>query len=259
MRKVLTGYAVYFNHRHHRAGHLYQNRYKAILCDEEQYMLELIRYVHLNPLRGKIVKDMAELSSYLWSGHRILMGKGNAEWQSTGEVLERFGKTRKKATQRYEEFVADGKGLGRRDDLTGGGLKRSAGGLSGVMALRRARERWRSDDRVLGDGSFVESVLKQNEAESLRREYLKRHGWGMNKLIDYVCALMKVSKESLRRKGRMNAVTDAKGLIVYWGKQALGMNGAEIGELMGTSRQAVSVLFQKGEKLANDKSLKLTF
>ena len=57
MRRLLTGYAVSYNRRHRRHGHLFQNRYKSILCQEDTYLLELVRYIHLNPLRAKIVKS----------------------------------------------------------------------------------------------------------------------------------------------------------------------------------------------------------
>src|SRR3989339_949437 len=124
MRKLLTGYAGYFNWRHKRVGHLYQNRYKGILCDEEAYLLELVRYVHLNPLRGGIVRNMDELCRYKWCGHGATAGKRKVMWQNVDEVLERFGNTCKYAQLKYRQFVAEGQKLGRRDEFSGGGLKR---------------------------------------------------------------------------------------------------------------------------------------
>ncbi len=73
MRCLLTGYAVYFNRKYQRSGHLFQNRYKSILCEEEPYFLELVRYIHLNPLRAGLVADMAGLDHYPWSGHAVLL------------------------------------------------------------------------------------------------------------------------------------------------------------------------------------------
>jgi putative transposase len=70
MRRLLTGYAITYNRRHKRHGHLLQNRYKSIVCDEDSYFLELVRYIHLNPLRAKQVKDMSKLDRYRWSGYR---------------------------------------------------------------------------------------------------------------------------------------------------------------------------------------------
>lgn len=68
MRWLLTGYAVSFNKRHKRAGHLFQNRYKSIPCQEDPYLLELVRYIHLNPLRVQMIKDLVALDSYPYSG-----------------------------------------------------------------------------------------------------------------------------------------------------------------------------------------------
>ena len=74
MRKLLTWYALYFNRRHRRTGHLFENRYKSILCEEEPYFLELVRYIHLNPVRAGIVADMKALDGYPWSGHHVIVG-----------------------------------------------------------------------------------------------------------------------------------------------------------------------------------------
>jgi len=91
MRRMLTGYAVSFNRRHQRSGHLFQNRYKSIVCEEEPYLLELLRYIHLNPLRAGMVKTLDELDRYPWSGHAVLMGNRSFPGQETDSVLKRFG------------------------------------------------------------------------------------------------------------------------------------------------------------------------
>jgi putative transposase len=71
MRRLLTGYAVTYNHRHLRHGQLFQNRYKSILCQEDSYLLELVRYIHLNPVRAKIVSDLNGLERYEYSVHIV--------------------------------------------------------------------------------------------------------------------------------------------------------------------------------------------
>ena len=75
MRRLMTGYAVTFNIRHRRSGHLFQNRYKSVVCEEDPYLLELMRYIHLNPLRANLVKDLKELDKYLWTGHSAILGR----------------------------------------------------------------------------------------------------------------------------------------------------------------------------------------
>ncbi|MFO7686036.1 MAG: hypothetical protein R6V60_08075 [Desulfobacterales bacterium] len=94
MRRLLTGYAVNFNLRHRRSGHLFQNRYKSILCQEEAYLLELVRYIHLNPIRAGVVADMKSLDGYPYSGHGRLMGKIKSGFRNTEKVLSLFGQTR---------------------------------------------------------------------------------------------------------------------------------------------------------------------
>jgi hypothetical protein len=88
---LLTGYAVSFNRRHRRHGQLFQNRYKSFLCEEDVYLKELLRYIHLNPLRAKVIKDLKALRKYRWCGHSALMGKAEASFQDTGYVLKLFG------------------------------------------------------------------------------------------------------------------------------------------------------------------------
>lgn len=128
MRRLLTGYAVRYNLRHRRSGHLFQNRYKSIVCEEEPYLLELVRYIHLNPLRAGIVKSIEELEGYPWCGHGVLTGRRKNDWQETEYVLRQFSEGRRKAIRSYREFIEEGKDQGRRLDLVGGGLIRSLGG-----------------------------------------------------------------------------------------------------------------------------------
>jgi REP element-mobilizing transposase RayT len=92
MRRLLTGYAINFNQRHKRVGHLFQNRYKSIICEESTYLLELVRYIHLNPLRTKLVKTMVALDNYPWSGHAVILGFQKMEGQTIETVLNFFGK-----------------------------------------------------------------------------------------------------------------------------------------------------------------------
>ncbi len=161
MRRLLTGYAVSFNRRHRRHGHLFQNRYKSILCQEDTYLLELVRYIHLNPQRAKLVKSLTETDRYLYSGHSVLMGNVTRDFQDTDYVLRQFGKKISTARKAYRAYIEKGIGQGRRPDLVGGGLIRSAGGWSMVKAMRRVQDHMKSDERILGDGEFTQSVLEE--------------------------------------------------------------------------------------------------
>lgn len=101
MRRLLTGYAVVFNHRHDRSGHLFQNRYKSIICQEDGYLLELVRYIHLNPLRAHVVPGLERLDRFPWSGHAVIMGKQGMKGQDAVLILNLFGTTKAKARREY--------------------------------------------------------------------------------------------------------------------------------------------------------------
>ncbi len=127
MRRLLTGYAVSYNLRHRRHRHLFQNRYKSIVCDGDSYFTELVRYIHLNPLSVGLVKDLKELEKYPYCGHGTILGRPASSWQDCDSVLAQFGRRASEATEAYRRFVAEGIALGRRPELVGGGLTRSAG------------------------------------------------------------------------------------------------------------------------------------
>jgi REP element-mobilizing transposase RayT len=110
MRQLNGVYAQHFNRRHQLVGHLFQGRYHAILVQKESYLLELARYLVLNPVRANMVRSPAE---WPWSSYGYMLGnKEPPEWLDTDSILTRFSSTRSKAVQAYIEFVAAGIGLG---------------------------------------------------------------------------------------------------------------------------------------------------
>jgi REP element-mobilizing transposase RayT len=225
MKKLLTGYVVNFNRRHKRHGYLFQNRYKSIVCEEERYLMELVRYIHLNPYRAGLVKDMAGLAGYPWSGHGTLMGKREREWQERGEILGRFGGDERKGRRGYARFMAEGMSQGRRPELTGGGLVRSAGGWSEVMAMRRQKRPEAADHRVLGGGRFVETVL--HEAEKRERETLrfKRMKGGFEKVCREVARRRGLRGDELTSGGMRSALMQAREDVAQIAVRKLGMSG----------------------------------
>ncbi len=139
MRRLLTGYAVTFNLRHNRSGHLFQNRYKSLICDEDAYLLELVRYIHLNPVRVGMVADIDALERFPWSGHAVLMGRSAMKGQVTGNVLRYFGNNISAARRSYQNFIEDGVSQGKRGDHVG---SRGADPTGMRPALFRIRGFW---------------------------------------------------------------------------------------------------------------------
>jgi len=240
MRKLLSWYAQYYNRRHRRTGHLFENRYKSILCDEETYLLALVRYIHLNPVRAKVVKTMNELDDYPWSGHGMIIGEDENPWMDRAYVLGQFAGTKRKAVREYRRFVQEGLRDGRNPMLTGGGLIRSQGGWSQVLALRRKGETEQSDERILGSRDFVDRVLQEAEERLLRQMKLQRRGRGIDDIIQEECRKRKVSEEEVRRGSRRSRVSEARAAIAYRSKEELGISGAEIARYLGVNTSSIN-------------------
>jgi len=247
MRRVLTGYAISFNRRHRRSGHLFQNRYKSILVEEEPYLLELVRYIHLNPLRVKMVNSVDQLENYPWSGHSALMGKVNRPWQDCDYILSQFGKTVNRARLVYRKFIGEGVSQGRREDLMGGGLVRSLGGWEKVKELRRGREKWAHDERVLGGSEFVQAVLKEIESGGEK----KGMGKGISerdlaKLIRKVSLKLDLSEKEVIGGNRRRNIVEARDLISYIGVRSYGMSLTAVAGRLKVSKQSVLRGVEKG-------------
>jgi len=252
MRRLLTWYAQYFNRRRRRTGHLFENRYKSILCNEETYLLALVRYIHLNPVRAGIVSNLDELNRYPWSGHSAIMGKKGYPWMNKDYVLTRFGKRSGAARRGYLRFVEEGMGMGRVPKLTGGGLVRSLGGWSRVVALRREGQGEESDERILGDGDFVEAVLQEVEERQLRQLKVRRRGVTVGDIIKEECARAGVNVAGLIRGSRRSLVSGVRAVIAQRCVEEMGLPAAEIARHLGVTTssiiRAVERVNKQGEK-----------
>jgi REP element-mobilizing transposase RayT len=252
LRRILTGYAIGYNMRHRRHGYLFQNRFKSILCQEDGYLLELVRYIHLNPLRARIVDDLESLDQYSYCGHSRLMGKYKSRWQDTDYILSLFDATDSTARRRYAEFVVEGIHQGRRPDLIGGGLIRSVGGWSAVKALRRVGAYRKGDERILGDGEFVENVLAQAEEERERKCHLRAKGFDFEKVVSRVAELTGMESSEILSAGRYRKVIAARSLVCFWAVRELGISQTRLARMLRISQPAVSVAVSRGEQLAKD-------
>ena len=257
MQRLLTGYAVNYNRRHRRVGHLFQNRYKSILCQEDSYLLELVRYIHLNPLRAKLVSGYGGLRRYAYCGHGIILGKRDSEWQDVEYVLRLFGDTEGVARRNYDEFVRKGIEHGKRPDLVGGGLLRSHGGWAAVKAMRRFREYQKGDERILGDGDFVEKVLSQAEEQFEERYHLRVQGYDLDKLIERVAELVGMSPEEILERGKDRIKVRARSILCYWATDYLGISQGQLAKRLKLTQPAVSQAVRRGRSLVESQSYSL--
>ena len=245
MRRLLTGYAIGFNRKHGRFGHLFQNRYKSIICDLDSYLLELVRYLHLNPLRGGLVKNLEELEDYRWCGHGILTGRQKNDWQERDFVLGFFGSKGRKAVRAYREWVEGGKGLGHRPELMGGGLIRSMGGWSQVLSLRKKGESEAYDERILGDGDFVQAILKEADQKVVRQIRARREAGLLAKIFKEKCREAGVNEVELRSGSRRRAVSELRRKLCFYFYRELGIPMAEIARQVGVGTTGVAMALKE--------------
>ena len=256
MRRLLTGHAAYFNRRHRRHGKLFQNRYKSILCQEDAYLLELVRYIHLNPLRAKLVSDLKSLDTWGYSGHSTIMGKRPRPWQDSKYVLRFFGRSLPSSQKKYRNYVEKAAGEEKKPELTGGGLIRSMGGWAAAKMLRNTA-RMKSDERILGDGDFVEGILKAAEERYDSRYLLKAKGYDLAKTAERVGQVTGIDPDRIWAKGKHPETVQARSLLCYWACRELGMKTTELAEVLKISQPSVSQSVQRGEKLCKNRRLKL--
>ncbi len=188
MQNLSFRYTRWINKKQARAGHLFHGRYKAILVDADNYLLELVRYIHLNPVQAGIVENPED---YAWSGHRAYLGLETLPWLETDWVLSQFAKRLKTCRKRYEIFVLAGKEEGYRQEFHHGG----------------------EDGRVLADDSFLEQVLGK-KAQSLPEVSL-------DEIVAYVGAEYGVSVDELRGPSRNRMVSEARA-VIGWLSRRLG-------------------------------------
>lgn len=256
MHKLLTGYAVYFNHRHDRVGYLLQDRFKSILCDEKASFRKLVRYIHLNPLKAGLVKDIWGLNRYPWCGHSVILGNHEADWQDAETVLAYFGRTREEALKQYMDYLLEGLLAGSEEDLESGGVIRSAGGWQGFQALRKGGERWRGDERILGDSAFVKHALALGKERQTVRHQREEEGWTLHKLAHYVGKVTGTARARIRLTKKHGLPARARALFCYWASQELGYRLTEIGEYLGITRQAVYAAIQRWSEPIAGENLK---
>ena len=242
MSRLMTGYAVNFNIRHKRVGHLFQNRYKAILCDKEEYFKELISYIHLNPLRAKLISNLKELERYTWSGHGALIGKHKVDFIERDYILSQFAKREKKAVQNYKSLIKDRQGKYKGGEYSGGGLIKSMGGIGNALSSMKDEVKEMFDDRILGNGDFVESILKEVEEMPEVKISLKE-------IMKQVCKMTGAKREKIVGCGKNRETVKARAIYCYLAKEQGKIRGVELMKDLGVTCGAISRLVDRGKDL----------
>lgn len=222
MQNINTSYTVYVNRRHKRTGHLFQGRYKAFIVDKENYLLELGRYIHLNPVRAGIVKKPKD---YRWSSYREYIHRGKQEAiTDINDTLYTFSKRQPIAVKKYQEFVK--------------------AGISEASPLKKAV------GSILGDKTFKEKVIKylkgipdKTEIPEIKRIEAKHK---IEDIIKTVAEHYGIKEEALLK--RKKATEKRRRIAIYLCKTLSGKKNIEVGRIFGITIQAVTNAVRDIEK-----------
>lgn len=240
MRRLLTGYAVYFNRRHERQGYLFQNRYKSILCEEEPYFRELIRYIHLNPLRAGLVDSLTALDRYPWCGHAFMINGSEYSWHDVSFVLSRFGARRGEARRNYRAFLEEG----IRDESAGGKRgtwKADWSLLDWMKVIGRASERIEQemDGRILGSERFI--VRLQSKKQMVPTAVVKP----LDEWVRERCEEAGVSVQELAAGSRRAIVTALRVRLVFELMNHPGVTLTNMASLLGVTRAGIYKILER--------------
>lgn len=213
MQNLSFRYTRWVNRKTQRMGHLFQGRYKAILVDGDSYLLELVRYVHLNPVRAGIVSDPVD---YPWSGHRAYLDLEALPWLTTDWVLSQLAADENAAGLRYADFVLAGIGQGRREDF-----HRGAG-----------------DARLLGDDAFSARVLAatQEEVHSIIT---------LDEIMTCVCEYSGLTKERLCSPSRNHSAAHARAVVGWIARETKCSTLTEVAKRIGRDVATLSIAVKK--------------
>jgi hypothetical protein len=185
------------------------------------------------------------------------MGRKKVEWQTTDEVLEDYGRTRNSARDAYDEFVREGAGKGKRPELTGGGLIRSAGGGEGFMRLRGRREKIQSDERILGSGEYVAEVLRKVEHRDRRKAGLKER-LKPARVVERAAEVMGVETGLVYGRRKTRGVSMARSLSSKWLVEDLGMTVSDAARILKITPAAICYGIRKGRELETKRGVKIS-
>lgn len=225
MRRLLTGYAQWFNKKHDRVGHLFQNRYKDKIVQEDGYFLGLVRYIHANPVKAKLVK-LDSLERYPWTGHSALMNRVNRSWQETDYVLAMFDDNRRVARSKLIAFMS-----AKAVDGDDGGEKwvtRLSGGSGGADTTVP----------ILGEPEYIQRVLGFTNSSPKGITARPTHDT-VGTAIQAAAHVLGVSQNELRGNTRNMAISMVRRVLSKVLTDEFGLSYREVGAELGMTPQAV--------------------
>jgi putative transposase len=227
LSKIIQGinqsYTVYFNRRYRTVGHLFQGRYKAILCDKDAYLLSLIKYIHLNPVRAKIVKTPEE---YRWSSQQNYIVRNKSDIIDTDQVLRMFSEDKLQAGKLYRAYINDGAEIEKEDIYN------------------------TVDQRILGDEKFVETVMEKTEEGFEVRK--KRHEYSLKEIAEAIEQMSGITLNQLREKNKDRNILNGRKLVSLVARE-YEYKGKEIAEYLWKDPTVITRYLKESDNLKKEK------
>jgi putative transposase len=240
MKPLNMHYAHYHRQRSGRRGPLFMDRFKSIATQDQKYVQELVRYVHLNPVRAGVCKDIDDLNAYRWTGHSVLMGKSRRAFQNTEAVLRCFGVTVVEARKRYREFLKEGITSDTSADTLIDLVRKSNAGKEGGRSVSC----W-----VIGDQEFVKKALFSSETRRLRISRFERDGRCLEHLAETISGKFGIDMSALRIRHRGTKCSDARKGFAYAAAKEYHTPLGIIAEYLDVGRTAVSAMCREEKEI----------
>jgi putative transposase len=216
------------------------------VCEEDPYLLALVRYVHLNPLRAGLAPSVNALVDYPWCGHGALMGRSRHAWQETAEVLARFlAQDAEQAGRAYAAFVAEGvdheQAPERRTEVTGRGVARAISEAVSCLTDGVA------STKILGSPEFTASLRAR------RRQATTRQAVDCQAVVDAVCRVLGLSPKALASRRRTRPLSNGRAVVAYVARTRYQIPCTNLADALGTSAPAITLAAQRGAKLVKQR------
>jgi REP element-mobilizing transposase RayT len=217
MQNIGFRYTQFINRKYQRTGHLFQGRYKALLIDADSYLLELIRYIHLNPFRAGMVRFPDE---YPWSSHPSYSGDlPRPPWLTMDWALAQFARNPVTATKRYRAFIDDGLGEGHRKDFHRGSF----------------------EGRALGDDAFIDQAL-------LHAEEVRAVAINLDQVIESVCSVYQLTAAELCKAGKTQPAAEARALAALLVRNCEALSLVKLAEFLKRDLSGLSQAARRIER-----------
>lgn len=247
MRRLNCSYAMYYRNKYKRKGYVFQDRYKSIVTQDQGYIEQLVRYIHLNPIRAGICKNIKELDKYQWSGHSVLMGKQRNTFQNTKDIIRRFATDHETGIQGYRAYIIEGIEKGEGKDFLDD-IRQSNNGTADIKEYRC----W-----VIGDQEFVKKAIENDTVKRIRLLEYRKKGITVETIARDVSGQMGIEYKNIHHRARSTVVSALRKIVAVVSYRRYGIPLLQIADFYGIQSSSVSRMLDEGERLLEYYEIKM--